>query len=47
MKNVAGGLDEINHILSITQKKIDRFKVSKLNVSIEEIEWKNLAKIIC
>lgn len=27
LQNVSGGLDELNNILSITQKKIDRFKV--------------------
>lgn len=28
LKNVSGGLEELNSILSMTQKKIDRFKVS-------------------
>lgn len=28
LKGVSGGLDELNNILSITQRKIDRFKVS-------------------
>jgi hypothetical protein len=33
MGRVSGGLDELNSILSITQKKINRFKVGGVRLS--------------
>jgi len=36
MGRVSGGLDELNSILSITQKKINRFKVWGFHSAVDE-----------
>lgn len=32
IKQASGGLDELNNILAVTQKKLNNFKVSQLNL---------------
>lgn len=39
MRNIGGNLDELNNILSVTQKKINKFKVSiKIGPSNHRVE---------